>query len=149
MTTGHTIRATGATTFAWAQLQHTDLGGVTADQHHAKQHGITDAANHTVTGSAWQVVGLSGTDTLGILPSSSSPAAAAALLRTDAVGSFAFDTNLLVVDAPNNRIGIIATPGAAALDVLAAANTITRCVSNKKAGRPVACGELRIRAATS
>lgn len=34
LTAGHVVRASGATTFAWAQLQHTDLGGITPDQHH-------------------------------------------------------------------------------------------------------------------
>jgi len=44
LTIGHVIRATGATTFAWAQLQHTDLGGVSADQHHAQLHATSHSA---------------------------------------------------------------------------------------------------------
>jgi hypothetical protein len=36
LTVGYTIRATGTTTFAWAQLQHDDLGGVTSSQHHTR-----------------------------------------------------------------------------------------------------------------
>ncbi|MHC1591769.1 MAG: autotransporter outer membrane beta-barrel domain-containing protein [Candidatus Helarchaeales archaeon] len=36
LTAGHVIRATGATTFAWQQLQHSDLGGVGASDHHAR-----------------------------------------------------------------------------------------------------------------
>jgi hypothetical protein len=38
LTVGHVIRATGATAFAWAQLQHSDLGGVTSDLHHPQAH---------------------------------------------------------------------------------------------------------------
>lgn len=34
LTVGYVIRATGATTFAWAQLQHGDLGGLGEDDHH-------------------------------------------------------------------------------------------------------------------
>lgn len=34
LSTGHVLRASGATAFSWAQLQHTDLGGVSEDQHH-------------------------------------------------------------------------------------------------------------------
>jgi len=49
LTIGHTIRATGATTFAWQQLQHADLGGVTADQHHAQAH-VMVSSDHTASG---------------------------------------------------------------------------------------------------
>ncbi|MBM3120491.1 MAG: hypothetical protein FJ006_13275, partial [Chloroflexi bacterium] len=41
---GWVLRASGGTTFAWAQLQHTDLGNVSVDQHHAQLH----AAAHAV-----------------------------------------------------------------------------------------------------
>jgi len=85
LSVGQVLRATGATTFAWAELQHDDLGGVTADQHHNQVHVIT-GADHTVTGSQWQIVGLTGTDTLGLLTPSTNPGAAAAILRTDGSG---------------------------------------------------------------
>ena len=45
------------------------------DVHHAKSHGITDSANHTVTGSQYQIVGLTSANTLGLLTPSSSPTA--------------------------------------------------------------------------
>ena len=45
------LRASAASAFAWAQLQHTDLGGVSADQHHAQAHAF-DSADHTGT-LAW------------------------------------------------------------------------------------------------
>jgi hypothetical protein len=49
LTAGQTIRATGATTFAWQQLLHNDLGGVTANQHHSQQHTIT-GSDHIASG---------------------------------------------------------------------------------------------------
>lgn len=49
LTTGNVIRATGATTFAWAQLQHSDLGGVGANDHHNQSH-VLDGGDHTVSG---------------------------------------------------------------------------------------------------
>jgi hypothetical protein len=85
-TIGHVLRASGATTAAFAELQHTDLGGVTTDQHHAKQHVITSSADHTVTGSQYDLVGLTGTNVLGILTPSANPGAAATILRSDSNG---------------------------------------------------------------
>ena len=52
------------------------------DAHHAKLHAITDAANHSVTGSQYQIVGLTAVNTLGLLTPSSSPAANA-IVKTD------------------------------------------------------------------
>ena len=46
LTAGQVIRASGATTFAWAALGHGDLGSVTADQHHAQAHTLS-GADHT------------------------------------------------------------------------------------------------------
>lgn len=52
LTTGHVIRASGSSTFVFAQLQHGDLGGVTINQHHPKFHasqhhsGGGDLVNH-------------------------------------------------------------------------------------------------------
>lgn len=52
------------------------------DVHHAKLHAITDAANHSVTGSQYQIVGLTAVNTLGLLTPSASPAANA-VIKTD------------------------------------------------------------------
>ena len=136
-TAGHVLRASSGTDAAFAQLQHSDLGGVTANQHHNQQHAIT-GSDHTVTGSAFDVIGLSGTNALAVLTPSSNPGAAAKLLRTDANGSIQFDTSLLVVDAANDlvtidtnlfyadvdnrRIGVNKTPGGATLDMVAYSN---------------------------
>lgn len=48
-TTGEVLRATGATTFAFQQLSHSDLGGVGANDHHNQQHTLT-GSDHTVSG---------------------------------------------------------------------------------------------------
>jgi len=65
---------------------HGDLTGVSANQHHNQAHVIT-GADHSVTGDAMQVVGLSDADTIGLLTPSSSPGAASAILKTDASGN--------------------------------------------------------------
>lgn len=53
-TAGHVLRASGATAAAFAQLQHSDLGGVSANQHHNQSHVLATAAglgaDHTVSG---------------------------------------------------------------------------------------------------
>lgn len=62
LTVGWVVRATAATTFAWAQLQHSDLGGSTPDLHHAESHthdshtGVL-SANEGGTGQSVYVVG--------------------------------------------------------------------------------------------
>lgn len=52
LTAGWVLRASGATTFAWAQLSHADLGSVSADQHHAGFIGLEDNAGTAVTPAA-------------------------------------------------------------------------------------------------
>lgn len=66
LTTGQVIRASGSSSFAFAQLQHDDLGGVTANQHHNQVHEII-GSDHTVAGSTFGIIGLTSTNTLGIL----------------------------------------------------------------------------------
>lgn len=149
-TAGDVLRALSATTAAFDVLQHNDLGGVTANQHHNQIHSIT-GSDHTIAGSQFQLVGATGTNTLGLLTPSSGPGAAAAILRTDSNGGIALDTTLFVVaantdlvtidtnlfyaDGPNNRIGINRTPGSAALDVLAAANADHTLRVKQKSGQ--------------
>ncbi|MCL4790308.1 MAG: hypothetical protein KJ070_26580, partial [Verrucomicrobia bacterium] len=84
-TAGHVFRATGATTGRIMQLSHSDLGGVTPNQHHNQVHTIT-GSDHTITGSQFQLVGATGTNTLGLLTPTSNPGAAAAILRTGSSG---------------------------------------------------------------
>jgi len=104
-TAGHVLRASAANAAAFAQLQHADLGGVTADQHHNQVHSIT-GSDHTITASQYQIVGATATNTLGLLTPSSSPGAAVAILRTDSNGGIALDTSLLVVNGATDVITI-------------------------------------------
>ncbi len=53
--------------------------------HHNQQHGIV-SSDHTVTGSALDIVGLTATNALGILTPSASPGAASAILKSDSSG---------------------------------------------------------------
>jgi len=58
-----------------------------ANAHHNRSHAITSASDHTVTGAALDVVGLTTTNTLGILtPSAAVSTAVSALLKTDSNG---------------------------------------------------------------
>lgn len=68
LSVGQVIRASGAASFAWAQLQHSDLGSVSADQHHAQSHVIATTAglgdDHSTSGlTAGQVLRASGATT--------------------------------------------------------------------------------------
>lgn len=83
---GQVLRASSATTANFQALSHADLTGITADQHHEQVHGIL-SSDHTVIGSALQVIGLTATNTLGLITPSSDPGAAAAILRTNASGN--------------------------------------------------------------
>lgn len=62
LSVGQVLRASGATTFAWAQLGHADLGTVTADQHHTEDH----QARH-LSGGADALTGTVDLGTAGIL----------------------------------------------------------------------------------
>lgn len=86
LTTGQVLRATSTTAFAFQPLAHTDLTGVTANQHHDQVHGIV-GSDHTATGSQYQLVGLTGANTLGLLTPSANPGASAAILRTQTDGT--------------------------------------------------------------
>lgn len=67
-------------------VDHDDLTNVTANQHHNQQHGIV-SSDHTVTGSANQIVGLTGTNTLGLLtPTSNALVNPAQIMISDANG---------------------------------------------------------------
>lgn len=95
-TAGHVLRASAATAAAFAQLQHADLGGVTANQHHNQVHAIT-GSDHTVAGVRYQIVGIPTSDNvLGLI----TPAATGnnVILKTDVTGGISL-TNLTVANA--------------------------------------------------
>lgn len=85
---GHVLRASASNAAYFAQLQHDDLGDVTADQHHVKQHSITDAAHHTVAGAQYTLVGVPTTaNVLGVLTPTADASASGgltAILRSNA-----------------------------------------------------------------
>lgn len=56
-----------------------------ANAHHNQVHAVT-GPDHTITASAFQLVGATATDTLGLVTPSSDPGAAEAVLKTDALG---------------------------------------------------------------
>lgn len=91
LTAGHVVRANGATAFAFAQLGHGDLGGVTANQHHNQVHNVV-GSDHTISASQFQIVGATGTNTLGLLTPSTAPGASAMILRTAADGSITLES---------------------------------------------------------
>ena len=69
---------------AGVTIDGVDIGAHAVDPnaHHAKLHAITDAANHSVTGAQYQIVGLTAVNTLGLLTPSATPAANA-VVKTD------------------------------------------------------------------
>lgn len=112
LTAGQVLRATGATTAAFGQLLHGQLGGIGANDHHAQVHAY-DSTDHTGTlswakvnktgsdladlqtrtpgrldgtgGAALDVVGWTGTDAIGrLIPSADVSAGASAILRSNA-----------------------------------------------------------------
>lgn len=100
------VNKSGSSLGDLATREHSQLNGIGPDDHHAKQHNITDAAHHTITGLKWQVVGATANNVLGLLTPTHMPGETETLLKTDATGSIYFDTNLLSIDAVNDRVGI-------------------------------------------
>lgn len=91
---GEVLRALSATTAAFDVLQHADLGGVSADQHHNQVHSMT-GSDHTYSGgAALDVFGLSAASTIAKLTPSfdvgTTPVAA--LLKSTAAGGLTLAT---------------------------------------------------------
>lgn len=59
------MKAVSPISAAFMALGHTELTGVTPNQHHNQVHDVV-GADHTVTGANWDLVALTGTNTLGI-----------------------------------------------------------------------------------
>jgi len=119
---GYVLRASGATAANFQQLIHGDLGSVGTDDHHAKSHIITSASDHTVTGAALDIVGLSTTNTLAILTPSSNPGAASAILKSDASGYLQLERLGLGI-APSYALHISKDGGASAINLATFANS--------------------------
>lgn len=78
-----------------------------ANAHHNRQHGITSSSDHTVTGAALDVVGLSATDTLGILTPSAAPGAVSALLKSDSGGGLTLVTLTATTDIKTPQVDTV------------------------------------------
>lgn len=103
LTSGYVLKATGATTAAFGQLLHSQLGSIGANDHHNQQHSIT-GSDHTVTGSTLDVVGLTGTNTLGVLTPSNNPGAAAKILASDSGGGLTLQSLTVASDTDATTI---------------------------------------------
>ena len=57
LTSGYVLRASGASTFAWARLGHGDLSAIGADDHHAKSHVHLADGSGTVAHSSLGSIG--------------------------------------------------------------------------------------------
>ena len=119
-----------------AAINHSDLSNITANQHHNQVHDVV-GSDHTVTGSTLDVVGLTATDTIGLLTPSADPGAASALLKSDSGGGLILQSlqvegsvdivnngnltvgsNVLFVNNSGSRVGINTAPDAQfALDI--------------------------------
>lgn len=71
-----------ASTLQGGLVSHNVLTNITANQHHDQVHTV-DGSDHSVTGSQYQLVGVTSPDHLGLLTPSYNPGAAAGILRTD------------------------------------------------------------------
>jgi hypothetical protein len=74
-----------------ATRPHSHLTNIGANDHHNRLHNIASTSDHTATGSAWQVVGLTATNTIGLLDSASNPGANERLLRSTAAGGLTLE----------------------------------------------------------
>jgi hypothetical protein len=112
LTAGWTVRASGETTFGWAQLQHGDLGDVTADQHHNQVHDIV-GGDHTAIGSRWQIVGLTDNNDLGLItPIISTLATPEGILKSDGAGGVYLRQLGIGTNSPARKLHILDNTGA-------------------------------------
>ncbi|NLD74965.1 MAG: hypothetical protein GX649_19880, partial [Chloroflexi bacterium] len=102
----------GASAFSWAQLGHSDLGGVTAEQHHA----LVTAGNAGI-GVAGQAVSLALATNPGLEVSSG--------LQLGTPGGLTASTTNAVMGASHTHAVATGTPGAIQPDDTAAAGTST------------------------
>ena len=97
------VNKTGSALSDLSSRNHSQLTGIGPNQHHNQIHDII-GDDHTVIGSRFEVVGLSNTNTLDLLPSSSDPGSAEMLLRTDVNGGIILDNDLFVADGVAHKI---------------------------------------------
>jgi len=91
LTIGHTLVATGATAFAWQQMDHANLTGITSDQHHSQVHTLS-GSDHTGDLVFTQLDSLTAAPTIS-LGTSGAIGTATSIIRSDATIE-AFDTSV-------------------------------------------------------
>lgn len=95
LTPGHVMRATAPTTFAFGQPQHSDLGGVGANDHHNQAH-VLSGGDHTevglTTGHVIQATG-PGTFGWGLVPTPNCTNATRPAANTVPAGTQIFNTD--------------------------------------------------------
>jgi len=132
LTVGQVLRASGATTAAFAQLQHSDLGGVTADQHHARSHTMSSSADHTAT--AWRLFYSSDT---GVVTEFALGASGLFLKTNGAAAAPTWDTPTIATHVLATTAGLGAqhtTSGLTAGQVLRATSATTAAFASLVAG---------------
>lgn len=83
---GYVLRGTGSGTAGIGALSHSYLTGVGANDHHDQQHSVI-GSDHAFSGAAGQLVGLTATDTGGLItPVSNSVITPNTVLKSDATG---------------------------------------------------------------
>lgn len=95
LSAGQVLRAVTATSAAFGFLSHTHLTDVLPDQHHARQHSIISAADHTITTAQYNLVGASATNVVGIVQSSNNPGANVRILRSTTTGGLTLESLLV------------------------------------------------------
>lgn len=89
-------------------LTPSDLATHTADEnaHHNRLHNLLDTDDHSITGSAGQVVGLTATDTLGLItPVSDGDATKGTILKTDSNGDLTVTDLVFVTELRRGSAG--------------------------------------------
>lgn len=132
LTAGQVLKATGSTTFAFQTIDHTELTGVTPNQHHNQQHAMTGSDHTHSGGAALDVFGLTATSTIGVLTPSSNPGAASAILKSASTGSLTLGTNMFQLDNSLKSLGLGVTPDGAAFLDIKAINTADHSVRIKQ-----------------
>lgn len=82
ITLGGTVDGVEVGTFYTSYTTHI----ANANAHHNRSHGIISSSDHIVSGSAFDLIGLSATNTLGVLTPSASPGGTEKILKTTSAG---------------------------------------------------------------
>lgn len=125
------LNKTGSSLANLSVRNHSDLTGITSDQHHKRSHDIitgdgNPGAVHTVVGSQYSLVGLPANNSLGLLTTSSNPGSTQQVLRTDATGALNLGGGLFNVLPGSQKINIDGTN----LVIDGAANTYVSALSS-------------------